>query len=252
METIALNPDQLRNEFTDEIDFYRKRLKNKALSSEEMEILITRLLFEREIILEEFNALRQEYNVLWNPKIFQDEKGLNLMLGEIDEMLYNDFLSLSDKLKLSPGEILTSLMKDLVLNFNGESFPIFKTKNLEKLILESKFEFCISNQDQLSISSVDLIEMGQKINFSHIGILEFTDVDLETFLSYVGTINRCKIVCVPISIPKLILWSKCHHCSTFQFFKDSKPVLKYAKEANKVVEEWNNTNGKNDSIKKSN
>jgi hypothetical protein len=246
---MTVNPDQLRHELTSDINYYRKRVKTEDLTREEMETLIKQLLFEREVMLEEFDAFRQEQTKLV-PKIFFDEKGLNLMLGEMDEMLYNDFISLSDKLQLSPGEILTSLMKDLVLNFNGTSFPIFTTKNLEKLMFESKFEICIKNQSQLSISNDDLIEMDQKINFSHIGTLEFTDVDLETFSSFVGSISHCKIVRVPKSIPKLILWSKCNHCSSFQLFKDgkNKPLLKYAKEASKVVEDWNNNNGKFDSI----
>jgi hypothetical protein len=241
MTTKVLNPAQLKNNILTQIEEYQRRVKNQDITLKETNELIENLLFEREIIVEEFEAYKEAQTRLI-PQIYRSENDLNILVREIDETLYNDFLSFSNKLQLSPGEILSSCMKDLIKNFDGTSFPLFSADNLEKLILRRKFDIKISHQENLIISQKDLVEMGVKVNFSHIHTLEFPDVDLDTFITFIGSIDHCNLVSVPKSIPKLILWSKCHNCSGFQFFDPNKekPILQYAKEANQVVENWKN------------
>ncbi|MFX0052640.1 MAG: hypothetical protein ACFE8U_15285 [Candidatus Hermodarchaeota archaeon] len=241
MSSKVLNPAQLKNSLLTHIEDYRKRVKNQDITLKETKELIENLLFEREIIIEEFQAYKEAQTRLI-PQIYRSENDLNILVSEIDETLYNDFISLSHKIQLSPGEVLSSCMKDLITSFDGTSFPLFSADNLEKLILRRKFDIKISHQENLIISQKDLVEMGVKVNFDHIRTLEFSDVDLDTFITFVGSIDHCNLVSVPKSIPKLILWSKCHNCSHFQFLDPNKdkPILQYAKEANQVVENWKN------------
>ncbi|MFX0125590.1 MAG: hypothetical protein ACFFAE_18350 [Candidatus Hodarchaeota archaeon] len=95
---------------------------------------------------------------------------------------------------------------------------------------------------------MDLSKTNTKINFKCIDTLEFVNVDLETFKEFVGSINNCHLVRVPQTIPKLLLFTKCHQCSYFEFFEEEinpkldKKKLEYAIEANKVVEDWKNGN----------
>ncbi|MFX0170284.1 MAG: hypothetical protein ACFE9L_00025 [Candidatus Hodarchaeota archaeon] len=241
MSTKVLNPAQLKNNILIHIEEYRRSVKNQDITLKETIELIENLLFEREVVIEEFEAYKEAQTRLI-PQINRSKNDLNILVREIDETLYNDFMSLSNKIHLSPGEVLSSLMKDLITSFDGTSFPLFSADNLEKLILRRKFDIKISHQENLIISQKDLVEMGVKINFSHIHTLEFPDVDLDTFITFVGSIDHCNRVSVPKSIPKLILWSKCHNCSGFQFLEpnEEKPILQYAKEANQVVENWKN------------
>jgi len=241
MSTKVLNPAQLKNIMLTQIENYRRRVKYQDITLNEAKELIENILFEREIIIEEFEAHKDAQTSLI-PQIYRDDNDLNILVREIDETLYNDFISLSNKIQLSPGEVLSSLMNDLITSFDGTSFPLFSADNLEKLILRRKFDIKINHQENLIISQKDLVEMGVKVNFVHIHTLEFSDVDLDTFITFVGSIDYCNLVSVPKSIPRLILWSKCHNCSHFQFLDPSKdkPILRYAKEANQVVENWKN------------
>ncbi|MFX1545965.1 MAG: hypothetical protein ACFFCU_07125, partial [Promethearchaeota archaeon] len=102
---------------------------------------------------------------------------------------------------------------------------------------------------QLTITEEDLLDLSgtsMMINFNNIDILEFVNVDSQTFKDFVRSINHCRLVRVPETIPRLLLYAKCHQCSYFEFFEkednlklDTKK-LEYAKEANKVVEDWRN------------
>ncbi|MHA2225868.1 MAG: hypothetical protein ACXAC8_11725 [Candidatus Hodarchaeales archaeon] len=248
MTTHVLNTALFRNELSKEIEEFRLRSQNKKTSWEEMADLTENLLQEREIMIQEFEDLRLSFEK-YLPDFFRTEKDLNLILNEIDEMDFNDFLNVSNKLQVPPGEILSSLMQDVVANYNiNGHFPNFSANNLEKLVLKRKFKISIDHQESLTIEQHDLVEMGVKINFNHIETLEFgPDIDMETFITFVGMIQNCNLVRVPKTIPKIILWSKCNNCSYFQFYgeKIAKPEIQYAKEANQVVEDWKVNGSKN-------
>lgn len=248
MSTKVFNPAQLRTELSQEIEEYRNKVQKKEVSYEEMEALMVKIFSEREIMLNEIDALKESQNK-WIRKDDLIEQSFNLLIEEIDELLYNDFYNLSKKLGYDPGEVLTSLMEDFVLRFDGV-FPDFSADSL-KMLLKKKAEISVSHQDQLTITNEDLLDLSEpntQINFNHIGTLEFVNVELKTFKEFVSSINRCQLVRVPQTIPKLLLYTKCHKCSYFEFHGDEYDPkldikkLEYAKAANKVVENWKNGN----------
>ncbi len=245
MSIKAINPTQLKTELLKEIEEYRNQVQKKEVTREEMEVLLEKVLFEREILFNEIDVLKEAHNK-WTRKYDLSEHTLNLLIKEIDELLYNDFYNLSKKLNYNPGEVLTSLMEDFVLKFDG-TFPDFSADSLRKL-MKRQPEISVSHQDQLTITNKDLLDLSEtnlKINFNSIDTLEFVNVDLKTFKEFVSSINHCHLVRVPQTIPKLLLYTKCHQCSYFEFFEEEHPKLdnkklEYAIEANKVVEDWRN------------
>ena len=247
MDVKAINPIQLKNELSKEVEEYRSQLKKNIQTNEELKVIIEKLLFEREILFSEIEALKEAHKK-WIQRNDLNDKSLDLIIKEIDELLYNDFYNLSKKLNHNPGELLTSLMEDFVLKFDG-AFPDFSADSLKKF-MKKQAEISVSHQEQLTITSEDLLDLSETgliINFNDIEMLEFVDVDSETFKEFVNSINHCQLVRVPETIPKLLLFTKCHECSYFEFFEqDPHPKienkkLEYAKEANKVVEDWKNS-----------
>ena len=88
--------------------FSKKKTTNKKT-----EEIIEKILFEREILFNEIDTLKQAQNS-WIRRHDLNSKH-NLLIDEIDELLYNDFYNLSKKLNYEPGEVLTSLMEDFLL-----------------------------------------------------------------------------------------------------------------------------------------
>ncbi len=245
MSVKVINPAQLRTDLSKEIDEYRVRVDKKKITFEETELFLEKLLNERIVLLNEFDALKERY-VKYLPSNICKEDSLNLLLNEIDELLYNDFYSLSKRLGYSgPGEVLNYLMNDFVSRYDGV-FPDFSAKSLNKLLLKGLTEISVNHQGHLSINQQDLLELSDnciRINFNHIETLEFIDVDLDSFKKYIGSINHCTTVRIPQDFPKLLLYAKCHNCTYFEFYKrnqsnlDSKKI-EYVKEANHIVEDW--------------
>jgi hypothetical protein len=247
MSVKAINPVKLRTDLSKEIDKYRARAYKKKITFEEMEVLLEKLLNERSILLNEFDAFK-ERQVKNLPSNLCKEDSLNLLLDEIDEFLYNDFYNLAKRLGYSgPGEILNQLMNDFISRYDG-AFPDFSAKSINKLLLKELTEISVNHQEQLTINQKDLLELSDtcaRINFNHIETLEFSNVDLDTFTKYVGSINHCTIVRIPEDFPKLLLYAKCHNCTYFEFNKTNQPNLdskkiEYVKEANYIVEDWKN------------
>ncbi len=246
MSVKAINPIQLRTLLSKEIEEYRANFLKKKITYEEMHSLLDQILFEREIMIDEFNALKEAEKSCIQ-KDHSDEQSLNLLLQEVDEFLYNDFYYLSKKLNYSPGEVLTFLMEDFISRFDGV-FPDFSAESLSKLLnINSKIS--INRQEQLAITNEDLLDLSDtntQIDFNYIDTLEFLNVDVKSFSRFVCSISNCNLVRVPQTIPKLLLYAKCRNCSYFEFFEEdhhsllNAKKLEYAKEANEVVENWKN------------
>ncbi|MFX1508528.1 MAG: hypothetical protein ACFFDC_20800 [Promethearchaeota archaeon] len=246
MSVKAFNPTQIKTELSKEIEEIRIQIKRNELSSEAMQNLIKKLLFEREILFSEIDVLK-EARKRWIQKYNLSDDSLNLLIKEIDELLYNDFYNLSKRLNYNPGELITSLMEDFVLKFDG-AFPDFSADSLKKL-MRKQAEITVSHQEKLTITNDDLLDLSGAsvmVNFIDIDTLEFINVDLETFKEFVNSITHCNLVRVSETIPKLLLYTKCYDCSYFEFLEqEPRPKLdtkklEYAKEANKVVEDWKN------------
>ncbi len=246
MSVKTINPIQLRTLLSKEIEEYRTSFLKKKITYEEMHSLFDQILYEREIMISEFDALKEAVKSGIQKDHF-NEQSLNLLIREVDELLYNDFYYLSKKLNYSPGEVLTFLMEDFISRFDGV-FPDFSAESLSKL-LNIKSKISINRQDQLAITNEDLLDLSDsntQIDFNYIDTLEFINVDVNSFSRFVGSISHCNLVRVPQTIPKLLLYAKCRNCSYFEFFEEANypqlnaKKLEYAKEANEVVENWKN------------
>ena len=247
MSVKLINPTKLRTDLSKEIENYQNKLRKDDSSFQEIESLLEKILDERNFILNEYDLLKEKQNK--NSTInFQSDETFDLLLNEIDETLYNDFYNLAQQVGYTgPGDVFNHLMKEFISRYDGV-FPEFSTGSLNKLNLKEKTEISISHKDELTISQEDLLELSDmcaQAKFSHIARLEFSDVDIETFKQYVGSINQCNLVRIPNNFPKLLIYAKCHSCSYFEFYNPDNPSLdnkklEYAKEANQVVEHWKN------------
>lgn len=248
MSVKLINPTKLRTDLAKEIEDYQNKLRNKKFSFQEMESLLEKMLIERSFILNEYDLLKEKQNKnLANN--FQSDETFNLLLNEIDETLYNDFYNLAQRIGYSgPGDVLNHLMKEFISRYDGD-FPEFSARSLNKLLLKEKTEISISHKEELTISQEDLLELSDmcvQVKISHIDRLEFDiDVDIDTFTTYVGSINQCNLVRFPNNFSKLLIYAKCHRCSYFEFYNPdnsslNNKKLEYAKEANQVVEHWRN------------
>ncbi|MFW9905491.1 MAG: hypothetical protein ACFFFH_14210, partial [Candidatus Thorarchaeota archaeon] len=103
MSVKAFNPAQLKTELYKEIEEIRNQIKLKELPNKQILNLIEKLLFERELLFNEIDILK-EARKRWIQRYNLNDDSLNLLIKEIDELLYNDFYNLSKRLNYNPGE----------------------------------------------------------------------------------------------------------------------------------------------------
>ncbi|MFW9915469.1 MAG: hypothetical protein ACFFGZ_07635 [Candidatus Thorarchaeota archaeon] len=221
MSAELFNPDQVRNMIADAITEYRAKLQDKTLSKKTLISLVESLLVDRQLIIDEIDEIK-EIQEGWIPIMFRKRADFKLVLDELDESAYNDLSSLAAKLDLSPGEVLSFLMKEVVENADG-TFPELSSKILEPLQKKRMLRISIHSQETLTVSHQDLVEIQAKVSFNRIDILQFVDIDLETFKTYVDRIHHCGLVQVPSSLSKLLVYAKCNHCDQIEFYDGPTP-----------------------------
>ncbi|MFX0117428.1 MAG: hypothetical protein ACFFB3_22970, partial [Candidatus Hodarchaeota archaeon] len=170
----------------------------------------------------EIDEIKEEIYEGRIPVMFRRKTGFKLIIEELDEAVYDNLANLARRLELPPGEILSFLMKEVVTNFDG-NFPEFSGKTLEPLCKRKKLRISISSQEILTVTNQDLIEMNAKVTFHRIDHLQFVDVDIEAFKTYVDKIHHCGLIQVPASLSKLLVYAKCHHCDLIDFYEGSTP-----------------------------
>ncbi len=234
-----LNLAQLRTHLSHQIFQLQEEKLYESLSLEESRSLLLSLLTERKLFLDEVDSLKasqrsREYHFIDNSDSF-------LILSEIDQDLYNDFQNFSRKLHRTDGEILSNLMTLFLkyINENGQ-FPDLSAKELVSMIKGLIPTIRVANHDYIRITNTDLQELDVKVNFRNIDNLVL-DVDPTTFSSRINSILDCDIVQVPNSLPKLLVYLKTNNCREIRFLPSTTgPALDYAKEANQLVDKWNN------------
>ncbi len=115
--------------------------------------------------------------------------------------------------------------------------PIIQLKYDEKGLIPT---IRVANHDFIHITNAELQELEVKVNFRNIDNLVL-DVDPTIFASRINSIRDCDIVQVPNSLPKLLVYLKTNNCKEIRFLPSNvKPALEYAKEANQLVDKWDN------------
>ncbi|MFX1252431.1 MAG: hypothetical protein ACFFCZ_12575 [Promethearchaeota archaeon] len=227
MSVELVNMNQLRSKIDGALKEYVK-LPKEEIPIEALTSIINTLIFERNLLIREIDELKENQEQ-WLPIIYRKLGEFNLVINDLKDTVFNDFTSFAQKLGLTPGELLSFLMKKVVtklhhskkgrnsVQFKEELFPQLSTEDLEE-IWKSRDKYEIYDLENLSITKEDLIEADSQISFSNIRLLEFIDIDQKLFMTYVDKIKNCGLVRVPKSISKLLLYAKCSYCDQFEFY----------------------------------
>ncbi|MBL7169179.1 hypothetical protein ISS40_10940 [Candidatus Bathyarchaeota archaeon] len=215
---MLLSYQGLRDEITGEIEECRSRLERGEMSGDEMRGLLSDLLREREMIVEEVDDLReQRYGWVSEAQSYRDS--MKLMLSGVDEGAYNDLESAASRLNMSVGRLLNEMMgKAVEKRDDSMDLPTLSSEDLSHLRGEREESVKINHVGELVVDRGDLEEMGYRVRFSHIRSLEFDpSVDEGLFHEKVKGISHCSLVRFPEGFSKLLAYAKSRYCSNYEF-----------------------------------
>ena len=216
---------RLRDEITGEIEECRSRLERGELSPDEMRGLLSDLLREREIIVEEVDDLREaRYGWVSEARSYRDS--MKLMLSELDERTYNDLESAASRLGVSVGRLLNEMMGKAVGKGGDASagLPTLSSEDISHLHEEREDSVKISHVGELVVDRGDLAELEPRVRFSHVKRLEFDPtVDEGLFHEKVKAISHCSLVRFPEGFSKLLAYAKSSYCDSYEFVAPVEP-----------------------------
>ena len=216
---MLLSYQGLRDEITREIGENRTRLEREELSADEMRGLLSDLLREREMIVEEVDDLReQRYGWVSEARSYRDS--MKLMLSEVDEGAYNDLESAASRLNVSVGRLLNEMMGKAVGKAGDAStgLPTLSSEDLSHLHEEREDSVKVNHVGELVVDRGDLAELSARVRFSHIKRLEFhPSVDEGLFNEKVKGISHCGLVRFPEGFSRLLAYAKSSYCSNYEF-----------------------------------
>ena len=233
------NLDQIRANLSQQLITLREEIQLGTIPKENLRDLLLATIYERELLLNEIDSLKDTQNSLYSRSTSYIEPKSLLILSEIDENLFNDFHNFAIRHQRASGEILSHLMVQFLSKFDNQHFPKLSAIELSQTLMKLQPRLEVSHHENLKIVDSDLEELDLKVNFTHIDSLEL-DLSPEVFISSINQIKHCKIVKIPSSVPKLLAYAKISNCYEIHLLSESKQCLDYAKEANQVVEEWKN------------
>lgn len=216
---MLLSYQGLRDEITGEIGDARSRLEKGEMSADEMRGLLSNLLREREMIIEEVDDLR-EARYGWVSEAQSYRESMKLMLSEVDEGAYNDLESVASRLNMSVGRLLNEMMGKAVERKDEASgkLPELSSEDLSHLRREREESIKINHVGELVVDRGDLEELSYRVRFSHIRSLEFDpSVDERLFHKKVKNISHCSLVRFPKGFSKLLAYAKSSYCSSYEF-----------------------------------
>lgn len=216
---MLLSYQGLRDEITGEIEGSRSRLERGELSPDEMRGLLSDLLRERAMIIEEVDDLReQRYG--WVSEAWSRRDSMKLMLSELDEKAYNDLESVASRLNVSVGRLLNEMMGK-ALEKGGDAsteIPTLSSGDISHLHEADEVSVKINHVGELMVDRGDLAELSARVRFSHIKRLEFhPSVDEGLFHEKVKGISHCGLVRFPQGFSKLLAYAKSSYCSGYEF-----------------------------------
>jgi len=216
---MLLSYQGLRDEITGRIGDARSRLERDGMPADEMRGLLSDLLREREMIVEEVDDLR-EARYGWVSEGQSYRESMKLMLSELDERAYNDLESTASRLNLSVGRLLNEMMGKAVEKRDDASteLPTLSSEDLSHLRREREESIKINHVGELVVDRGDLEELSYRVRFSHIRSLEFDPtVDEGLFHEKVKGISHCSLVRFPEGFSRLLAYAKSSYCSSYEF-----------------------------------
>jgi hypothetical protein len=216
---VLLSYQGLRDEITGKIEEARSRLERGEMTAEEMGGLLSDLLLEREMIVEEIDDLR-EARYGWASEAYEYSNSMKLRLGELDEETYNRLEFAASRLHVGVGRLLNEMMGKVLEKRDeaAEGIPAISSKDLSHLYEKRKASVKISHVGDLMVTREDLEEMGPRVKFSHVRSLEFDpSVGERLFHEKVKNISHCGLVRFPENFPKLLAYAKSSFCDYYEF-----------------------------------
>ncbi len=216
---MLLSYQGLRDEITGKIEEARSRLERGEMTAEEVGGLLSDLLLEREMIVEEIDDLR-EARYGWASEAYDYSNSMKLRLGELDEETYNRLESAASRLRVGMGRLLNEMMGKVLerRDEDTEGFPTISSKDLSHLYEKRKASVKISHVGDLVVTREDLEEVGSKVKFSHVRRLGFdASVGERLFHDKVKNIRHCGLVRFPEKFPKLLAYAKSSFCDYYEF-----------------------------------
>lgn len=232
-----LNLSQLRNKLSLQIQDIHEKIHSDVVKESELIALLDALLVERDFLLNELDTFKLQQDQ-WLKNVSTIGNEFSLLLSELDESIYNDFVNLAHRLEIPIGELISILMNEITTSREDKKFPRLSAHDLEQIWVNRHKRVCIGHQSTVQVTENDLLEYGGYVIFENIDLLEFVDVELHTFIKYVKAIRNCRRVVFPSNYPKMIIFARSSNCDFFELFEP--PVIEYAKEANDIVTDWSN------------
>lgn len=215
---MLLSYQGLRDEITGKIGEARSRLERGEMSADEMRGLLSDLLRERQMIVEEVDDLREaRYGWVSDAQSYRDS--MKLMLSEVDEGAYNDLESTASRLNMSVGRLLNEMMgKAVEKRDDSMDLPTLSSEDLSHLRRAREESVKINHVEELVVDRGDLEELSYRVRFSHIRSLEFDpSVDEGLFHEKVKGISHCSLVRFPQGFSKLLAYAKSSYCNSYEF-----------------------------------
>lgn len=215
---MLLSYQGLRDEITGKIGETRLRLERGEMSADEMRGLLSDLLRERDMIVEEVDDLREaRYGWVSEAQSYRDS--MKLMLSGVDEGAYNDLESTASRLNLSVGRLLNEMMEKAVEKRDDSmDLPTLSSEDLSHLRREREESVKINHVEELVVDRGDLEELSYRVRFSHIRSLEFDpSVDEGLFHEKVKGISHCSLVRFPQGFSKILAYAKSSYCNSYEF-----------------------------------
>ncbi|PWI48175.1 hypothetical protein CEE45_08400 [Candidatus Heimdallarchaeota archaeon B3_Heim] len=239
MTAEIVNTNQLKTFLSHQITKLSTNLKTETIPLEAVVKLLKSTLKERQFLLAEIDHLRssqQTYESVLNNK----SNDSVLILSEIEENLYNDFQNFSRKLLTTDGELLSILMRLFLNHFEDNQFPKLNASELIRKVKGFDPRLKIQNHKYLRVTNDDLQNLNVQIDFNQIDTL-ILDISLKNFVKTINSIKNCQEVHIPFKVSKLIVYARTSNCQEIHLTPPlSEPILNYVKEANQVVEAWEN------------
>jgi len=204
----------LRDQINNHLDTLHSGLEE--LDIDELKQLLTDLISERRIMIEEIDEMR-ESRYGWINHANTRIHSMKLLMSNLDDETYNNLQAKASRLGIEDGKLLNELMQQALAKPQSDGIPELSSKDLSHLNKDAG-HITIQHIPELIVTRKDLEESSYRVKFSHINSLQFdTDIDKELFYQKVKKINRCGRISLPSNISKLIAYAKAGHCKEYEF-----------------------------------
>lgn len=219
MSASIINPTELRSEVRYELDQFQQKVRETD-DPTALRHLLHSLVLERTLLYAELEEMKENL-FPYIPRIQFSDLAFSLVLDSLDTQTYNELLSLSKILRMSPGHLLTQLMTQFIKKQASVEEPMLKAYDLIQMVRKSSpATLTVKSLEILTVTEEDLTGVKGRVDFRSIDTLEFLDVSPQTFMQKVHSIRSCSLVRVPAVLPRIFLYAKIDNCDLVEFTEE--------------------------------